>query len=399
MLDVLFCLIIFILGFNLKNRFKEFDSIDKKVLTQLFFYHMAFGVAYYFYIGGQGGDAEMYWGFPKKFLFTDIWLYYRGSGASRFVATLNYFPAHILDLSFFSGFMLYAFLGYIGWIYFYRVMKENIPNFTQVSRYKILGFSVFPWILFLPNLHFWSAGIGKDSLLFMCSALFLYAAKNITKRLIPIIISVSLAAFIRPHILLFLISAVGGATLIDKKVKTSQKIFLFIIFGAALIFMIPYVMNFVNLDSLDVDSVDAFASQRAASLSTDRSASSVDTSNYPIILKILTFLYRPLFFDASGFLGLMASFENVFLLLFSWKIIQNKPYSAFKKGNLVIKSVFFFFIIGSTAFSMILGNLGIMLRQKTPFILVLIIFGFWALTQRRDFIISVGNNENSTLHK
>ncbi|MEO9012773.1 MAG: hypothetical protein ABI266_06120 [Ginsengibacter sp.] len=382
-------MIIFIFGYNLKDRFKEFDAKDKTLLGRMFFYHMAFGVAYYFYIGGQGGDAEMYWGFPKKFIFSDIWLYYRGSGASRFVATLNYFPAHILDLSFFSGFMLYAFMGYIGWIYFYRVLKENVPDFTYLSRYKIFGFSIFPWILFLPNLHFWSAGIGKDALLFMCCGLFLYAAKNITKRLIPIFITVALAAFIRPHILLFLISAVGGATLIDKKVKTPRKVLLFVIFGAALIIMIPYVMDFVKLDSLDVDSVDAFASNRAASLSTERSASSVDTSNYPIILKVLTFLYRPLFFDASGFLGLMASFENIFLVFFSYKILRNKPYAAFKKGNLVIKSVFFFFIIGSTAFSMILGNLGIMLRQKTPFIVALIIFGFWVLTESRDFKIAM----------
>lgn len=385
MLDALVLMAIFIYGFNFTNKFKELDKSDRKLLTKLFFYHMVFGVAYYFYIGGNGGDAELYWGFPKKFLFSDIFLYYRGGGASKFVVSLNYFPAHILDLSFFTGFMIYAFIGYIGWVYFYRILKENVPNFTSLTNYKILGFPVFPWALFLPNLHFWSVGIGKDSLLFTCCALFIFAIKDIPKRLIPILICVGFSVMIRPHILLFLVGAVGGATILDSKVKVHKKFLLFIVFTSAFAVMLPFVMAFVNLDSLDVASIDSFSSSRAASLATEKFGSAVDTSNYPILLKVLTFLYRPFFFDSSGLLGIMSSVENLYLVLFSFKILSSRPFRAFKKGNIIIKTVVIFFVVGSTAFSMILGNLGIMLRQKTPFIVALIIFGFWVFTLRRDF--------------
>lgn len=392
MVDVLVWIILFFAGFNYKNRFKEFDAYDKSLLTKLFFYHILFGIAYYFYVGSNGGDAEMYWSYPQKFSLQDIWLYVRGSDATKYVATLNYIPAHILRLSFFTGNMIYAFVGYVGWIYFYRIMKENIPNFRDISQYKILGFTIFPWIFFLPNLHFWSVAIGKDALLFTCSAVFLYSIKDIPKRFVGLAITAIIAALIRPHILFFLIAAAGGATLLNRQVQTHKKVLLLVVFAIGFYLMIDRVMAFANLDSIDLGTIENFTTDRASRLSRDRYTSSVDTSNYPILLKIFTFLFRPLFFDASGFLGIVASMENLFLLIFSFKVATSQPYKAFKKANLVIKSCAIFFVVGSTAFSMILGNLGIMLRQKTPFILVLIVIGFWALTQRRDFIVNNSDN-------
>lgn len=383
MLDIIVCIFLLVIGFNYKNRFKEFSDSDRKFVTNLFFYHILFGIAYYFYVGSNAADANIYWGYPKKYVLKDIFIFVRNGDATKNVMVLNYIPARLMDLSFFTGSMLYAFVGYIGWVFFYRIVKENVPDLYTLSTVKVLGFRVFPWIFFLPNLHFWSSGIGKDSLLFLAVAFFFYSFKDIKKRWGYMLFAVLISLFFRPHILVFLMASAGAGAFLDSSMKAYQRILIMTVFSIGFLLMYDFFLNFLNLESLDAASIESFASDRQASLSTDRTGSAVDVSNYPLILKVFTFLYRPLFFDMSGILAIFASLENLFLLIFTIKIFRSQPIKVFKKSKVILKSMVMFLIIGSIGFSMILGNLGIMLRQKTPFIMMLIIFGFWALSLKQ----------------
>ena len=40
------------------------------------------------------------------------------------------------------------------------------------------GYYLFPLLFYMPNLHFWSCGVGKDTLLFFCIGLFSYGWYN-----------------------------------------------------------------------------------------------------------------------------------------------------------------------------------------------------------------------------
>lgn len=380
LLDIVVCAVALFFGLNFNKKFKIFNNYDLKILGRLFVFHLLIGIFFYAYILSSRGDATSYWfvtGY-SDFSFDDVLLKMKRS-ATGYLLLLNYFPARVLNLSFFTGSMLYTVLGYIGFVYFYAVLKENIPNFSLLKQVKILSVPVFPTLLFLPNLHFWSSGVGKDTLLFFCIAIFIFSMKNIKKRFLNILLAILLSLMVRPHITVFFIMAFGIGYSLDKKLQAYKKFFIFLIFIGGLVVMYDYVLQFVQLESLDSESIEKYSTNKVASLGRARTGSSIDTSSYSYPLKIFTFLYRPLFVDGLSVLNTVASFENLFLLLFTFKLLMNSPIKAFKDSSFLLKGIFVFFVLGSLSFSLILGNLGIMLRQKVPFIISLVIFGYWVL--------------------
>jgi hypothetical protein len=376
LLDICITVIIFLIGFNLKNLFSSFNSSEKRILNQLFFYHFAIAIAFHFYIYNFGGDASYYWDAPKTMSLTTIVDLVKTGSASGVIYLINYIPSNVFQLSFFTGNMLYACLGYFGFLYFFKTIQYIFGDFSELKKLRILGIRWFPWIWFLPNLHFWSSGIGKDTILFFSISLFVYSLQNLKTRWIPWLVSIFLALVIRPHILLFLIVSFGIGYVFDGKLKNYQKAFIGLIFIAGFVLIFDYVLQFVQLESLDSSVIEEYASTKASSLNKAGSGSGIDVSDYPFILKFFTFLYRPLFFDINGILAMVASFENLILLIFTILVLRRKPIEAIKKSNFLIKGMIIYFLLGAVAFSLILGNLGIMLRQKNMFIPIFIVFGF-----------------------
>src|SRR4051794_8522995 len=189
MLDVIVIIIFFVLGLNFKKFFPGFNLYDKKILTYLFFYHLIFGAAYYFFVLSNPADATLYWNVPKDYGFDAVKAQMLRDSATGYIYLINYLPSNLLDLSFFTGFVMYSVLGYFGFVLFYKIVKENIPDFNKIRKFKIFSFPVFPYLLFLPNLQFWTSGIGKDTILFFCCMSFIYALNKYKKWFFLIIIS------------------------------------------------------------------------------------------------------------------------------------------------------------------------------------------------------------------
>jgi hypothetical protein len=386
-LDLIFCLFVLVFGYRFIYKFKTLNLYDRKLLKRLFIYHLIVGIGFYLFIINSGGDATNYWfktyGF-RFYEFNDVMAEISSGSATGYVLLLNYIPAKVLGLSFLSGSILYTILGFCGFVYFYMILKSKVFNIYALNRVKILGLPIFPGLLFLPNLHFWSSGVGKDTILFFCIALFFYSSLRISKRFVGISISLILSFLIRPHITLFMFMAVGLGVAFDGKLKFYQKVFITLISVVVFISAVNYILNFVQLENLDAESVERYSDTMSGNLQNERTTSSVDTSSFPYPLKIFTFLFRPLFFDASGVLGIVSSVENLILLLFFIKIMRNKVLKGFKSSSFIIKASGFLFLMGALSFSLILGNLGIMLRQKTPFIMMLIIFGYSIILMRKQ---------------
>lgn len=389
-LDICITVIVFLVGFNLKNWFGGFSSFEKSVLNKLFFYHMLIATVFNFYALEYGADAIAYWQAPKQLPFNEIMEMIQNGSASAVLYLINYFPANTLNLSFFTGNMCYALFGYIGFVYIFKIIKSLFENLNVLKEIRILGIPIYPWIWFLPNFHFWSSGIGKDTLLFTSIVLFIYAFQKLHKRWILFLLSILLSFAIRPHILLFLLVSFAIGYIFDGKLKGYQKAVLFIVLLIGFASIFQYVLNFIQLETLDANSVEDYLSKRASSLNQSDSGSGIDISGYPYPYKVFTFLYRPLFFDSPTALGILSSIENCILLLFSLKIFINKPFKGLLKSNFFIKSILIYFLICSASFSLILGNLGIMLRQKNMVILMLIISGYWIIAANKR------KNENIT---
>src|SRR5579862_5899253 len=117
MLNVIVCLLLFIIGINLKHWISNFDDYDKQVLNWLFLWHTAIGICYVLYlISTGGGDAYSYWNIPKEEQLNVILNSFKTDSATNSIFLLNYFPSKILNLSFFTGSMMYMVLGYAGFV-------------------------------------------------------------------------------------------------------------------------------------------------------------------------------------------------------------------------------------------------------------------------------------------
>jgi hypothetical protein len=148
--------------------------------------------------------------------------------------------------------------------------------------------------------------------------------------------------------------------------------------------ILPSVMEFAKIEETTVDSFEEFSSAKSTLLSRANVGSAIDISSYPFPLKVFTFLYRPFFFDINGIPAVIASFENLFLLLLSIKVLQNKPLLTFRRAPFVIRGLVVFLIIGTLAFSQSLGNVGIMIRMRNMFLPGLLIFILWSFSYQHQ---------------
>lgn len=362
--------LIFLLGYLFIQSFKDNLSEENlDTLKKLFILHILFGIYFCFFVLG---DASGYWRMAKLMTYSDFIRSFTEDQGTYFILALNYFPSNILDLSYLTGTMLYSLIGFIGLTYFYVTAVELIPNDPKYKDYYL-----FPILFFLPNLHFWSCAVGKDTLLFFCIGIFTYGILEPVKRIPMIILGLLLAYFIRPHITLFMLLGFGTAYLSGKFISLLQRILFFGIMIGLAIVILPNVMEFAKIEETSIDSFNSFSESKAALLSRSHTSSAVDITSYPFPLKVFSFLFRPFFFDINSIPSLLASFENFLLLILTFTALKNKPLQTFRNAPFVIQGMVYFLIIGTMAFSQSLGNLGIMIRMRNMFLPGLIIYIFW----------------------
>lgn len=379
-MDFFFIPLIIGLGFLFINSFKSsLSKYDISTLQKLFVYHLVFGTYYCFFIQG---DAIGHWNYSKSITYEHFIYLITKERGTYFSYALNYFPSNVLGLSYFTGTMLYSLLGFIGLTYFYIIVKKLIP---YNSKFK--GYYLFPGLFFLPNLHFWSCAVGKDTLLFLCIALFMYGIIQPMKRIHILTFALLLSYFIRPHITFFLLVSYSMVYVTTSKMSIFQRvIFLGLMIGIG-ITILPSVMEFAKIEDATVESFEKFSTAKSTILSRSNVGSAIDISSYPFPLKVFTFLYRPFFFDINGIPALLASFENLLLLLLSINVLRNNPLRTFRKAPFVIQGMVYFLIIGTLAFCQSLGNVGIMIRMRNMFLPGLLIFIIWSFSYQHQLFV------------
>lgn len=379
-LDIIYIPLIIILGLAFINNFDGITENDKSTLKKLFFFHLLIGAYFCFFIQG---DAIGYWKRPKLY---DLNVFkeglFNGEG-TMFMNAFNYPFSNLLDMSYLSNTLLFSLFGFIGLTCFYLIAIKYIKYNKLIS-----GYVLFPLIFFLPNLHFWSSGVGKDTILFLCIGMFVYGLIEPLKRIPIIVISVLLSMAIRPHITLFMMVGFGLAYILGGKVSPAQRF----IFSAAMIgiglAILPSVMEFAKIEEASTEGFDKFAQGKAAVLSRAHTGSAIDISSYPFPLKVLTFWFRPALFDVRNINGLIAALENLIFLIIFVKAMRTKPIAAFKAAPFVIKGLVLFSIVGTLAFSQSLGNMGIMIRMRNMFLPGMIIYLMWIFSYEQQVLRS-----------
>jgi hypothetical protein len=346
---------------------KNHPLIDAVLLKRLFFYHLLLFGAYYGYVLFNPSDSKYYYEKVITNYRGNEWFDFYGT-STRFIEFLGYPFIKYLGFSYEAIMALFSFSGFLGFLYFYIFFKENL-SFKQ----RLWGLDLVSIILFLPNLHFWSSSFGKGSVIFMGIGLFFYALSNLQRRIPQLIIASVIVYHVRPHIMLvMLVSSAMGFIFSTKNISIALR--LTFLTGASIAFFLIYrdVFAMVGIDEDAVVSQGFDLTHRATELT--KATSGVDITSYGLPFQLFTFLYRPLFIDAPGILGIIVSFENVFCLFMTFKLMSKwRGIKFILSGNFLIKSAFLSFVTVSIALSQIAGNLGLAMRQKSQ-VMILLLF-------------------------
>lgn len=388
-LDLLYIAVIILLGLGFITLFRaDLTERDERMLKYLFFFHLLMGVYYCFFIQG---DAIGYWRVPKSYSFETFQEGLFNGEGTMFMYAFNFMFSNLLNMSYLSNTLLYSLFGFMGMTFFYMVVVKTVPYNKIIN-----GYILFPLIFFLPNLHFWSAGVGKDTTLFLCIGMFVYGIMKPFTRIPLIAVSVLLAMAIRPHIVLFLMVGFGLAYILGGKISVFQRVvFSTVLLGIGLA-ILPSVLEFAKIEEASAESFDKFADAKSTVLSRSYSDSAIDISSYPLPLKILTFLFRPFFFDARNINGIIASLENLVLVILFIKAMRTNPWKALINAPFVIKGLVFFLIAGTLAFSQSMGNVGIMIRMRNMFLPGLLIYILWCFSYEQQQIAQTKKKTKTT---
>jgi hypothetical protein len=366
---ILLLVVLYIITLPLLRGFKaRFNWFQGSLMQKLFWYHVLFAAIYYIYVQSSASDSVAY--YERSQTGYESWMEAYDTGTS-FVDFLAYPFTNYLGFSYEMMMVLFAWLGYWGFVFFYMVFRENIR-----FRHSWQGIDLITLFIFLPNMHYWTASLGKGSVIFLGLGMSIYGLSRLRSRKMALLIGLLIVYHVRPHVFFLMsLGVLAGLITAREKVPLYQKILVFAGLGVAVFFSYDEVLSFANLDSENLfASFDELSSHRSVELA--KAGSGLDISNYPLPLKLFTFWFRPLFFDAPGPIGIIVSFENLFYLFLAAKLFKGGFLRYMARSSVLVKTSAVVFLATSLALSGTLSNLGIIIRQKS---MVMYFFLFIAL--------------------
>lgn len=296
----------------------------------------------------------------------DAFLYYRdpyGFINENPFGSGTYFVVHFvqgvrswLGGSFLDHFLLFQCFGMIGMALLIRSLNEIALSLeTSVPLHVYLT-------LFLPGLHFWTAGIGKDGPMIMAICLAGWATLRLDKRFVWLGIALLMMVCVRPHITPMVGAGVAAALFFSKRVPARLKLVLSPIAAIGLVLLVGKAATSLGI-SVDADSVTGFVEGQQQL--GDRFGSGANLADLPLPLKIFSLLYRPFWVDAQGMTQYAASLENTILLWFSLYIAYHWRLMLTLARNVFFVTYFLVFdALLVVSLAMVSYNIGMGQRMK-----------------------------------
>ena len=333
-------------------------NYNKKVML-LFAYHFLFMlIAYKLRVDRGVSDANLYWG--KNFDVNQyLWLDFANYG-TNFILFINY-PFIKFGLPFWFGFLMYGTIGFFG---IRKFMDWTFLVFGKKLEYR--GFNLLYLVFLLPNLHFWTASLGKEALIFWGIASVFYSMASQNYKNFSFVAGSLVVLIIRPHVALMLLAAITLIVFFNGKYSLKKRI-TFFAFALVILLMLTYmVFQLSNIRYWNWERISYFNDYSI--LSFRNSGAYVPMLEYNYFYKLFAFNFRPLFFDSNTIWAFFASIENCLVLMLHG-IALFFAVMLYTKVNFTqwMKIVFLFTFIACILYVQRYANLGIFMRTKMMF--------------------------------
>tara|TARA_R110002124_G_scaffold287328_6_gene473012 strand:- start:1132 stop:2301 length:1170 start_codon:yes stop_codon:yes gene_type:complete len=358
----------------------KYTAIQTKCLFFLWFYHLTISLVFYQYILVHGGDSWRYWNIVESGETSmGNWFHLFGTGTA-FIYWFNCPFSQIAGLGYLSGTILYASLSYFGFLLAFDLLKKSFPQFSK----KTYAHPAFLTLL-LPNVHFWSVGVGKESFLWLGLVLVLAGIYRFPNKFYLILLGLLLSLMTRPIQGLALSISVLMVIPFHEKLKPYRnKVFPVSILLILSIFAYRYIKGSL-IYGFNLKWITDLLDWQRNFLASFGGASSINMNDYSWYEKLITIFFRPFVWEVDGFWSIAAAMENVVVLsvflLGVWSFFQLRGQF---KISLYLWTVLIYGIIISLLFSLTLNNLGIIMRMKSiyfPFFSIIALHLFYKVAK------------------
>jgi hypothetical protein len=343
-------------------------NIEKQWVAILFVYHCLFiYLAYTIRINRGISDSLFYW--AKTFNIDSYsWWSFAELGTS-FMLFLN-FPFIKLQFPFWFGFLLYGIIGFLGILMYIKWI-----HLVFGKEFLIFGINILPVFYFLPNMHFWTSGIGKEPIVFFGLASVFYALSSRNFASLSFIVGSLLVFAIRPHIAMIVLSSIVIVYIFRRDILFKTRLIIASLSSVLIIGLLYIVFQMTHIRYWNWERINYF--NEYSILSFRYSGSYVPMLEYNWFYKLFSFYFRPLFYDVNSILGFFVSIENIFILLIHClALFFMLKFSSLRYVEWV-KYVFTFTIICGLIYVQRYANLGIFIRTKMmfqPFTIIALLF-------------------------
>jgi len=252
------------------------------VVTLGIVYHFLVVVAFYVFTFLGPSDAKRYFNDATNAI---GWENLFGLGTS-FISFLVYPMLHFLGLHYFSCFLVFGCLSFVGIFLIYLRLYGDCKS-IQMKRYLNL-------LWFIPGLHFWTSFIGKDALIIFGLGLIFYFLPAFNTRWAFVLMGIGIVFFPRPHIALFVLISFFLVFFVKANVRFIYKFIVAVFCVGVGFYGLKFALSTVGLDLSSMGSLKAVFLNREMIF--EGKGSSYNMMGKGVFLKSLAFLFKPLFF-------------------------------------------------------------------------------------------------------
>jgi|TARA_R100000501_G_C2629562_1_gene124295 hypothetical protein len=358
----------FIVSFVLARRF----LVNKQVSLFLYLWHTIFCVLYCLYVLNDNGDAIMYY---QASLSSNI----NVSLGTSFVVYLVSFLTKGIGLSFLGAFLVFNIIGFIGLLSFWGVLRQVVQESSRVIQRMAF------FVVLLPSVSFWTSAIGKDALSFLSVGLALWAASDMRRRIFLMFFSIIIMLCVRPHMAALMVFSLLVFYVVKRDVPAFSRFTLAALSLIASVFVVPLALNYAGLSGdASLNQIDEYIEQRQSFNQGGGGGIDIAAMSFPV--KIFTYIFRPLPFEAGSLFQFLASVENAFFLFIflcvSVRCLKLKKIKFFHDNSFILSYAFTSWVI----LALTTANFGIAARQKWMFLPMLLVMAFSIIGTRREAV-------------